>query len=425
MKSARSHTRYRHRAVLAGTLVAALATVACSGATDPRPTPGQLASLPRDLTPGEQKLIGASNAFSFALWNKVSVAQRDSNVFISPLSASFALGMILNGAANETFDQMRTALQVEGLSQADINAGYKSLVALLTSLDPGVTMQIVNSVWYRQGFSVNQSFIDATSTYFGATAQALDFGDPASLTTINSWVSRGTNGKITKILDDISPDDVMYLINALYFKGSWRQQFNPAETTDGNFTTSAGVGQRVRLMHRRATMRYTQSPTYKAVDLPYGNGAFTMTIVLPDPTSNIETLSAGLNETTWRTLTSSFDSVEVDLAVPKFQLTYARMLNTDLNALGMVVPFQDGLADFTRMSPMGKRLFVSFVTQKTFVNVDEEGTEAAAVTVGGISLTSAPLYRTFYVDRPFLFVIRERLSGTVLFMGKVMRMPVA
>lgn len=418
MTSVRSYTRLHRHALL----VVALSTVACSAATEPRTAPGQLASLPRDLTPAEQKLIGASNAFSFALWNKVSVAQRDSNVFISPLSASFALGMILNGAANETFDQMRTALQVEGVSQADIDAGYKSLVALLTSLDPGVTMQIANSVWYRQGFSVNQSFIDAVSTYFDANAQALDFSDPASLTTINSWVSRKTNGKITTILDRISSDDVMFLINALYFKGSWRQQFDPAETTDGTFTSASGVGQPVRLMHRRNRMLYAESPTYKAVDLPYGNGAFTMTLVLPAPTVDIETLSAGVDQSNWRTLTSSFDSAEVDLSLPKFQLTYQRLLNSDLNALGMIVPFQGGLADFTRMSPMGKQLFLSFVTQKTFVDVNEEGTEAAAVTVGGISLTSVPSYKTFQVDRPFLFIIRERLSGTVLFMGKVVRM---
>ncbi|HEX7020147.1 MAG TPA: serpin family protein, partial [Gemmatimonadaceae bacterium] len=259
MTSVRSYTRLPRQALLVVAFATALSTVACSAATEPRTTPGQLTSLPRDLTPAEQKLIGASNAFSFALWNKVSVAQRDSNVFISPLSASFALGMILNGAANETFDQMRTALQVEGVSQADIDAGYKSLVALLTSLDPGVTMQIANSVWYRQGFSVNQSFIDAVSTYFDANAQALDFSDPASLTTINSWVSRKTNGKIATILDRIAPQDVMFLINALYFKGSWRQQFDPAQTTDGTFTTTSGAGQPVRLMHRRDRMLYAES----------------------------------------------------------------------------------------------------------------------------------------------------------------------
>ncbi|HEX7018646.1 MAG TPA: serpin family protein, partial [Gemmatimonadaceae bacterium] len=173
---------------------------------------------------------------------------------------------------------------------------------------------------------------------------------------------------------------------------------------------------------------YAESPTWKAVDLPYGNGAFTMTIMLPAPTVDIEALSAGLDQSNWRTLTSSFDSAEVDLSLPKFQLTYQRLLNSDLNALGMIVPFQGGLADFTPMSPMGKQLFVSFVTQKTFVDVNEEGTEAAAVTVGGISLTSVtpvPSYKIFRVDRPFLFVIRERLSGTVVFMGKVVRMPAA
>ena len=405
-------------------VAAALAIAACSTVTEPHGPPAELKALPRDLTSAELRLIDASNSFSFALWNKVSGAQRDKNVFISPLSASFSLGMTLNGAANQTFDQMRTALSVGSVSQQDVNAGYKSFTALLMSLDPSVTMRIANSIWYRRSFPVNQSFIDATHSYFDAEVQGLDFNDMSgSLGAINGWVNQKTNGKITKILDTIDPADVMFLINALYFYGSWRETFDPSKTTDDVFTTAPGVTETMRLMHRHGELLYAENSSYQAVDLPYGNGAFTMVVLLPKPGTDIETLSGGLTEPAWRSLASSFHTAEVELALPRFRLEYERTMNDDLRALGMVVPFEPNVADFTRMSPLGKQVYISFVKQNTFVNVDEEGTEAAAVTVTGVTTTSLPAYHVMRIDRPFLFVIRERLSGTVLFMGKVIRIP--
>jgi serpin B len=417
-------TSSRLSALSVALVTAGLALAGCSSVTEPHAPPAELEALPRDLSSAERQLIDASNSFSFALWSKLSGSQRDENVFISPLSASFALGMTLNGAANQTFDQMRTALSVDGVSQQDINAGYKSLIALLTSLDPSVTMRIANSIWYRRSFPVNQSFIDAGRSYFDAEVQGLDFTDVSgSLGVINGWVNQRTNGKIPKILNDIDATDVMFLINALYFYGSWREKFDPSRTTDDLFTTAPGITQPMRLMHRHAEMLYLENSLYQAVDLPYGNSAFAMTVLLPKPGTDIEALSTGLTETGWRSLTSSLHNAEVELALPKFRLEYERMMNDDLRALGMVVPFEPNVADFTRMSPLGKQLYISFVKQNTFVNVDEEGTEAAAVTVTGIRATSAAPGFDMRVDRPFLFVIRERLSGTVLFMGKVVRIP--
>jgi len=216
---------------------------------------------------------------------------------------------------------------------------------------------------------------------------------------------------------------VMFLINALYFKGSWRSRFDPAKTTDDLFTSAPGVTEPVRLMHRHDGMSYRDTPTYQAVDLPYGNGAFTMTVLLPKPGMDIETLSANLSQAGWNSLVSTFVTAEVDLALPKFRLSYGRQLKDDLEALGMVEPFRPDNADFTRMSPLGRQLYISFVKQNTFLDVDEEGTEAAAVTVTGIALTSVAPDRVMRVDHPFLFVIRERLSGTILFIGKVVRIP--
>jgi serpin B len=407
-----------------GLVLAALSLGACSRVTEPTGAPAELQTLPRDLTSTEVQLVDASNAFSFALWSKVAAAQRDSNVFISPLSASFALGMTLDGAANATFDQMRTALQLGGVSQPDINSGYKSLMALLTSLDPSVTMRIANSIWYRQGFPFDQSFLDDARTYFDAEVQGLNFDDAAgTLAAVNGWVNLKTNGKIPTILDEVTSDDVMFLINALYFKGSWRERFDPGRTTHDLFTTTSGTTQPVSLMHRDGVMPYGETATYQAVDLPYGNGAFTMTVLLPRAGTDIETLSSALTATSWRALVPTFET-EVDLALPKFRMSFDRILNDDLKALGMTEPFIADGADFTRMSSEGRRLYISIVKQKTYVDVNEEGTEAAAVTSVGVKATSAsPSKPVMRVDHPFLFVIRERLSGTVLFMGKVARIP--
>ena len=401
-------------------LIVALAACGGNSPTTPTGATPALTALPRDLTSAERNVLGASNAFSFALWKRVNLAQKDSNVFVSPLSASFSLGMAMTGTANQTFDDMRAALQFGTASLADIDAGYKSLITLLTSLDKTVTMEIANSIWYRNTFPFNQSFLDDGTNYFGATIKPLDFANvDASLSAINGWVNTQTKGKIPTIIDKIEPENVMFLINAIYFKGSWRERFNPALTQDGTFH-AVGGDQTVRLMNRHAKMLYAETATYQAVDLPYGDSAFTMTVVLPKTGTTVESLAASLDAASWQTLTSSLHTGDIDLVLPKVRMSWTRGLIPDLKGLGMLVPFADG-ADFTRMSTRGRELYISSVRQKTFVDINEEGTEAAAVTSTGISVTSAPITTLMRVDRPFVFVIRERLSGTVLFMGKVVR----
>lgn len=413
-------------------LVLLLAGAACAHPSAPNSgnapgnEPTAPATLPRPLAARETMVRDAANAFAFALWQKVNAAQRDSSVFISPLSASFALGMTMNGAAGQTADQMRSALQFGGASLGDINSGYQSLLALLTSLDPAVQMKIANSIWYRQDYPFRQSFFDTTKAYFGATVRGLDFNDATgSLGTINGWSSTATNGKIPKVLSEIRPDNVMFLINAIYFKGSWRMRFDPAETRASTFTAAGAVPQAAQLMHRLDTLSYVESPTYQAADLPYGNTAFTMTVLLPKSDTDVETLAASLTPAAWQTLTSSFRSTKVDFSLPKLKLRYERRLNDDLRALGMLVPFVGDEADFTQMAPppAGNRLFIEFVKQNSYVDVNEEGTEAAAVTTVGVVESSAPVVTVMRVDHPFIFVLRERLSGTVLFMGKIVRMP--
>jgi serpin B len=333
-----------------------------------------------------------------------------------------ALGMAMNGASGTTFDEMRATLGFGTAPESEIDQGYKSLIALLRGIDPGVDFRIANSIWTREGFPVTPSFLDAGRTWFDAQAASLDFANPAAVKSINDWVSTATAGKIPTILDRIQDDEVMFLINAIYFKGSWRAKFDSALTIDAPFH-GIGGDQPAKLMHREGTMRYLQTPTFAAVDLPYGNSAYSMSVVLPNVGQSVDAVLASLQADTWSTWTAQFHDAALDLHLPRLELTWERMLIPDLQALGMRAPFQAGAADFSRTSPAGDRLFISTVKQKTYVKVNEEGTEAAAVTNVGVTLTSAPLRTTLRVDRPYVFVIRERLSGTILFLGAIRRMP--
>lgn len=404
-------------------------TAACSGANvDPSPSGGQQparSALPRALTTSERDVLGASNAFSFDLWRTLNAAQRDSNVFVSPLSVSFALGMTMNGAATQTYDEMRSALKYGNASLASIDSGYKSLIGMLTTLDPTTTMQIANAIFYRSGFPFNQSFLDDAAKWFDAEVKNQNFNDePATLAAINGWANTKTNGRIPTVLDRIKPDDVMFLLNAIYFKGSWREKFDPALTRDAPFHSATGGDQSAKLMSREGKMAYAETNTFQAVDLAYGDSSFTMTVILPKTGNSVETVAASLTADSWQSLTSSFATRLVGFSMPKITFSWKRELKDDMKALGMRAAFVPDGADFTRMSTShGRNLYISLLKHDTFVAIDEVGTEAAAVTTVGVSVTSAPVVTPMRVDRPYIFVIRERLSGTILFMGKITRMP--
>ena len=416
--SPRTFTRLFIAAVVA--LAAACTSSTGPGTDEPGPT---LDALPRALTAGEQRVIGAANDFSFALFRRLSTAQQNDNVFTSPLSASMALGMAMNGAAGTTYDEMRATLGFGATAtETEIGESYKSLIALLRGLDPSVDFRIANSIWYRTGFPVNQSFLDEGRNWFDARVSAIDFSSPTTVPTINDWVSTATVGKIPTIIETIRDDQIMFLINAIYFKGTWRTKFDPAQTIDATFR-GIGGDQPARLMHREGTMKYMQTAAFQAVDLPYGNNAYAMTVVLPNEGRSIESVASSLEGASWAQWMTQFREAEVDLHLPRLKLAWERGLIPDLQSLGMQAAFVPGGADFTRLSPAGKQLYINIVKQKTYVDVNEEGTEAAAVTNVGIALVSMPIRIPFRVDRPYIFVLRERLSGTILFMGKIVRMP--
>ena len=391
--------------------------------TESKEPPPLLTRLPRDLSPPEALLIEAGNQFGFDLLREARGTAADRNLFLSPVSAAMALGMTLNGAAGTTLDSMRIALRLESAPLADINAGFQSLIALLKGLDNTSEFQIANSIWADAGFPFLATFLEAGRTNFDAEVRTLDLQAPATLGIVNDWVKDKTKDKIPTILDEVRSDEVMFLINALYFKGKWRLAFDPKDTRAAPFHAGDGTTQSVPTMVLAPkTHRYGETAEYQAVELLYGNGAFVMTIVLPAPGRTLADLLNGLDATRWAEWTAALRDQKIGLTLPKFRIEYKRELKDDLSRLGMGVAFDDGRADFSRMADLsqsGQRLFLTRVTQKTFVDVNEEGTEAAAATSVGVGVTSAPL--TLSVDRPFLFAIRERLSGTIFFLGQVNR----
>ncbi|MDO9548754.1 MAG: serpin family protein [Candidatus Marinimicrobia bacterium] len=374
----------------------------------------------RDLTHSEIELKESSNQFGLKLFGKIVETEQNKNIFISPLSVSMALGMTYNGADSTTLEAMHETLEYGDLTIQEVNESYQSLIKLLTELDPKVIFDIANSIWYREGFPVENDFLTTNQTYFDAIVEALDFSRSDAADIINAWVNENTNGKIKEIVDSpIDPLTIMFLINAIYFKGTWTYEFDEENTTDDVFYLPDGSEKECKMMSHKCDHNYFENEQFQAIDLPYGDAGFSMTILLPKPEVNIDSLIAQTNNETWNSWLGSFSEREVNLFLPKFKLEYEISLNDVLSALGMSIAFDPGQADFTKINTNGN-LYISEVKHKTFVKVNEEGTEAAAVTSVEISFTSVgETGITMRINRPFVFAIRENHSGTILFLGKI------
>jgi len=371
---------------------------------------------PIDLPAKSNDVISKSNSFGIDLF-RVTAMEAETNMMLSPLSASTALTMLLNGCNGQTYDQIRDMMGYEGLSMDEINATYQSLVTQLLAIDPEIELALANAVWYRQDFQVKPPFLEAMNASFDAEIAALDFFSPSALETINGWASDHTKGKIDEVLKEISPDAVMFLMNALYFKGTWTYQFKKDQTADAPFYLENGSTVNVNMMKSLIPVKIYPQGTATAVELPYGQQNFSMIIIVPN--NSLQDYLAGFDSDSWTEIISGIDAitepVQTEMQMPKFKFEYEKYLNDQLQALGMIDAFGPYVADLSGISDAS--IFVSFVKQNTFVDVNEEGTEAAAVTTIGIEYTSMP--GSLIVDKPFIFAIRERLTNTLLFIGKV------
>jgi serine protease inhibitor len=393
---------------------------------DPRP-PELITELPRALTVAERSLLGGSTQFGFALLREVLAADPAETHVLSPFSVSVALGMALNAADGETFDEMVDALGLHApdgtpLDRDAINRSYRDLVDLLESVDPKVSFQVANSVWHDQPWTVRSSFAEAVDAYFRAPVTALDFRDPGAPDRIDDWVKAATRDRIDGIAPRPIPGDaVAYLVNALHFLGDWRTAFDPKDTRDHAFQGADGATSTVRMMHREGKFRTGSWNGHRSLDLPYGGAAWSMTVVLPRHGATVAELLAEMDDTGWTALTSDLTEVDGLVGLPRFTLEWKGSLAESLQALGMTALFSAFRADLSRLFEEEAELYVSDVQHKTYMRVDEKGTEAAAVTSVEIRVTSMP--PSFIVDRPFLLTIRERHSGTVLFAGAIQEAP--
>lgn len=376
-----------------------------------------------------QNLPVAQNIFGFNTFQTLLSTDANKNIFISPSSIALALLMIYNGAGTDTKTATENVLAIKGMSKTDVDKASLDLINTLKNPDQKVEVDIANSIWARQGKVFNQDFLNTNQQYFQAKVTSLDFDSPSAINTINSWVNDSTKGKIPAIISPPIPSGArMYLINAIYFKGAWDIEFDKKLTRDRQFTSYNNQKKMVSMMEQhRYNFSYLENDDFQAVRLPYGaNNSLSMYVFLPKEGSLISkkdfsTFAQTLNQQNWDTWMEQFRKMEGTVILPKFKVEYSKELKDTLTALGMGVAFT-GNADFEGIF---HQAVISQVLHKTYIDVGEEGTEAAAVTEIGMVVGAAPGVhvekKTFYmeVNRPFFYAIRDNRTGTILFMGTV------
>ena len=361
------------------------------------------------------QILQADRQFAFELFQEINSLSGADNLMISPLSTSYALGMTLNGANGTTKEAFRSVLHFEDLTDQEVNESYQDLMAQLTTLDEQVQFSIANSIWYRLGYEVLEPFINTNREYFDAAVEELDFSDPGAKDIINGWIAEKTNDKIKDMLDYIPTNAVMFLINAIYFNATWKYQFDPEETFTDNFYLEGGGTHQAHFMQVEGSFNHSYQEDFEAVELPYGDSAFSMVVLLPHSGVSADDLVGELSAENWDSWMNTSYPANVVVELPKFKYGYKQLLNDPLINLGLGIAFTDG-ADFSNITP-GGGIHISRVIHQTFIDVNEEGTEAAAATIVEMIESAGP--GTFRADRPFLYMIRENSTGALLFMGKV------
>lgn len=396
------------------TLLCILASMLLLSCESDDSTPAPRKDIP--LSRSELQMAALGNSFAFDFFKTIAADEKKDNLFISPLSASIALSMSANGAAGETLEEMKATLGFKDYSLDEMNEYYNKLINGLLTVDNSTTLGIANSIWIKKGFDVKQPFIDLNKEAYDAEVRTLEF-DAKAVDIINQWCSNKTNKRIPKVLAEISENARLFLINALYFKGTWTSEFNKSNTKKEDFTTVSGQKSEVELMRQECDTPYLEDEGMQIVELPYGNEAFSMVVLLPEEGRSIDDAIQQLTADNWNKWMQALSSHTVDIKLPKFKLEYDRDLMEDLKKMGMTLPFIQGVADFSNISSTG--LHIGMVKQNTFVEVNEEGTEAAAVTVIGFETTSVGGGKvSFHVNRPFVYIIKEKSTGAILFMGK-------
>jgi serpin B len=396
-------------------LIIAVLLTTCENTDPPHKDPAKV-----KLNKKSEQVLKADQQFAFELLDKVNELTDKDNYMISSLSVSCALGMTMNGASGTTLDAFYDVLHFGDLTNQEVNESYKDLINQLVHLDDKVEFSIANSIWYKLGYHVLDEFINTNQSYFDAAVRELDFAAPDAVDIINGWIEDKTNDKIKDMLDFIPSDAVMYLINAIYFNATWKYEFDKSETSEGTFYLNDGGTSTADFMKVEGDFNYIVHEDFKAVEMPYGDSTFSMVVMLPSGEMTTDDLIGGMDQTSWNTWFENPNVKGVRIELPKFKYGFKTLLNDHLKSLGLGVAFSDG-ADFSRITGI-PNLYISRVIHQTFIDVQEEGTEAAAATIvemrelSGGGGGSVPVFRA---DRPFLYFIKENSTGALLFMGKV------
>jgi serpin B len=373
----------------------------------------------------DPQLVSANTKFAFELFKALITEDSNMNVFISPLSISTALAMVYNGAEGSTKAAMAKILDFGNMTLTDLNQAYSGLLDSLTNVDQSVKLLIGNSVWINKEFEplVKPGFLQELGTSYDSELFTRDFQNPQTVSEINNWVSNRTEGKIKEIVKDLNPPLVMLLLNAIYFKGAWEIEFDKTKTQQQAFFLPDGNAVGVDMMTTAGNFSYYAGENCEIVRLPYGRDKIAMYIFLPNENVSLPSFIDSLNQTVHDEYISKLQ-VQQDLTVemPKFEVEYGvKCLNDALKELGMGIAFDPFQANFSGIAstPSGN-VYISYVNHKAVVEVNEEGTEAAAVTSVGVGLTAIHATPpTFVVNRPFYYEIRDDRSGSILFMGEI------
>ncbi|MEH2439404.1 serpin family protein [Nostoc sp.] len=415
------------RYALAAASVVLFSVLGCSQVESNKSALAQ-SSLPQPETPLQKKtvnpdtrIVESSNKFGFKLFSEVLKDDKgENNIFISPSSIAIALAMTYNGASGSTQQAMAKTLELQGMNLPEINSAYAAaLKQLLDNQDAKVQLSIANSLWANQDVSFAPDFLKRTQDFYQAKVSNLNFKDAAASSIINNWVKENTKGKITKIVEKVEPSQVLFLINAIYFKGNWSNEFDKSKTAQYPFYITPSRRKQHLMMSQEGDYRYYENEQFQAVSLPYGkDGKTSFYIFLPKQNSNLKALYQNLSFENWEKWMTQFNKQKGFIRLPRFKTDYEVTLNDALKSLGMAEAFSNK-ANF---SGMGKNFAISQVKHKTFVEVNEEGTEAAAATSVGIvatSLREEPEPFRMIVDRPFFCAIRNNQTGNILFMGSI------
>lgn len=363
------------------------------------------------------KITESNLEFAFDIFKEINKNDVDTNVFISPFSISTALAMTYNGAEGETLKEMEQVLHFDGINRDIVNLSYKSLLDYLTSDEEENQTLISNSIWYRQGETIKEDFFDVIEKSYNGKVEGLDFNNSEAADTINKWIEDSTKGKIPKMIEPpISQEVIMYLINAVYFKGEWTKQFKEEDTKEFSFIQYDGSEGTIPMMWMSDKIHYFKGDHYKSVKLPYGDGKVSMYLVLPDEGNDINEFISGFDETEYNKIKDNLvETEDVNLMIPKFKMEYGiRDIVSELKSLGIETLFDER----ANLENIKEDIYVSSIMHKAVIEVNEKGSEAAGVTVVEVRTTSIREPITFITDRPFLFFIGEEESDTILFMGK-------